>query len=51
MKCEEKVGKYCRQAISYAKYAKYRECNKCCLKCSDKCDNVCDKAKQGGEGC
>ena len=45
MKCEDKINIYCRQAISYKKYAEYRECNKCCLDCKEKCDQICEKAE------
>ena len=41
MKCEEKVGEYCRQAIKYQRYVKYRQCNKCCIGCENLCGNVC----------
>jgi len=44
MKCEEKVGEYCRQAIQYQRYAKYRQCDKCCIGCMELCGNVCKKA-------
>ena len=44
MKCKEKVGQYCRQAVSYKKYAEYRSCDKCCVDCNDPCGNLCDKA-------
>jgi len=41
MKCEDKIEEYCRQAISYRKYAKYRRCNKCCIECLEPCGNIC----------
>ena len=41
MKCEDKIGEYCRQAITYRKYAKYRRCNKCCIECLEPCGNIC----------
>ena len=44
MKCEEKVREYCRQAIQYQRYAKYRQCDKCCIGCMELCGNVCKKA-------
>lgn len=44
MKCKERVSKYCRQAITYKKYAEIRKCNKCCIGCLELCGNVCNKA-------
>lgn len=44
MKCEEKVGEYCRQAVKYEKYGEYRKCIKCCIECGDPCGNMCDVA-------
>lgn len=44
MKCEEKVSKYCRQAIIYKKYAEIRRCDRCCIDCMKLCSNICDKA-------
>ncbi len=44
MRCEEKISQYCRQAITYKKYAQYRDCNKCCLECLEPCGNICDTA-------
>lgn len=44
MKCEEKVGQYCRQAVKLQKYAEYRRCNKCCIDCLEPCSYLCDKA-------
>ncbi len=43
-KCEEKIDKYCRQAITYKKYAEVRRCDRCCIGCMELCGNVCDKA-------
>ncbi|HHV37878.1 MAG TPA: hypothetical protein GXX70_00085 [Tepidimicrobium sp.] len=40
-KCEDKINIYCRQAITYKKYAQYRECNKYCLECLEPCGNIC----------
>ena len=48
MKCEEKSGKYCMQAIKYKKYAEVRSCGKCCIECIDICIHLCDKAKDRG---
>lgn len=31
MKCEERIGEYCRQAVSYKKFAEYRRCDRCCI--------------------
>lgn len=44
MKCEEKIGEYCRQAVIYKKYAKVRRCEKCCIECREPCSNMCTKA-------
>ena len=47
MKCSEEVAKLCIKAIKYKKYAKVRDCEKCCFYCSSKCDNVCEKVLEG----
>ena len=44
MKCEEKVGQYCRQAVKLEKYVQYRRCNKCCIECYNPCSYLCSKA-------
>jgi hypothetical protein len=44
MKCEEKIGEYCRQAVTYRKYADIRRCNNCCIECEEPCSNICEKA-------
>lgn len=44
MICEEKIGQYCRQTVSYKKYAEIRRCDRCCIDCSNPCGNLCDKA-------
>lgn len=44
MRCEEKVGQYCRQAVKLQKYAEYRRCNKCCIDCLEPCSYLCDIA-------
>jgi len=44
MICEEKIGQYCRQAVSYKKYSEYRRCDKCCINCDTLCGNLCTKA-------
>ena len=49
MKCEEEVLKMCMQAIKYKKYAKVRQCEKCCLYCNKKCDEVCEKVLEVGK--
>jgi len=46
MKCEEKVGQYCRQAVKLEKYVQYRRCNKCCYDCLEPCSFLCDKAQE-----
>jgi len=43
-KCEDKIDKYCRQAIAYKKYAEVRRCDKCCIGCMEPCGNICEKA-------
>ena len=49
MICEDKVDKYCRQAITYEKYVKYRGCNKCCISCIEPCGNLCFKVLEHRE--
>lgn len=44
MRCEEKVGQYCRQAVKLEKYVQYRRCNKCCIDCLEPCSYLCRKA-------
>lgn len=44
MRCEEKVGQYCIQAVKLQKYAEYRRCNKCCIDCLEPCSYLCDIA-------
>ena len=44
MRCEEKIGAYCRQAVSYKKYAEYRRCDRCCIDCLEPCSYLCSTA-------
>lgn len=46
MNCEEKVSYYCRQAVTYKKYAEMRRCDKCCIECKNHCDYICERVAE-----
>ncbi len=46
-KCEDKIDKYCRQAITYKKYAETRKCEMCCIDCKNRCKEICEQVKGG----
>lgn len=43
-RCENKIDKYCENAIKYEKYAETRRCKKCCIECVEPCNNICHDA-------